>query len=826
MPFLPQTVAAAAGRGRLGAAAQAPAEATAGRFRWRAARWRRPVAAAAAVAAAVVAVVAAAVAPAAAAGRNLDLPDGEVIIESVNFGDSVLLVLRGGGADGDAPPTPPAAGKWLVEASLLALPTPPPDPAAARYPPVDAPRLALMAAEAPPGGAAPDSPRLRDEGTEPLLGGSKAGKSRQCTANELCVDRATVADAGALLRRSAAASVVVQVGDDAATAPPVVVLTLLAPPMPRGERAQPTVAEATLRFRARRLANASEAACVTPWAVDGVAPPGFNGTREGALATPGPDVLCSSAGACAPTGCECNGTAAGPYCSATVTPLGADERAVNVSLAPGTSRYYSVVVSNARTSSPRSRLLISLDFLAPQPANASGRGNCALQSAYRSPLDAPPSMSLRYLPAAALPSTATLVQLAGHLWRTTTKLVRLTPDVRGGYRTGATVLLSVDHMGGRAASSSCPPVDAVTGRAAAKLDVAECSGSDCPSIGGLERLVWTALMASSFLLAVSAAAFLWHRWLSGGRASAPTARHDRLSAEEVDRMLPVFSYSEAGAAEAVRSAAAAAAASEAAAAVAAARAEAQGGGWGVAALRRRLRRLMDDDEDCVDPEEPPVQPGAAAAGVAAAGGGGAAATAAAADGDNRSRGAAASVTAAANDTRSSSSSDGTSGSDATDVADGAPTPAHGAPATTPSACAVCLSAFEAGEPTRALPCGHLFHAACITPWVTSNASCPTCRRPVRIEALSDRPTLRAAVGAAVGSVLRPGGGASRTPGRPRGGASAETENRGWRAWRRRARRRARRRRARARAAAEAAAIPTAEAAADPTAEAAVAAGAG
>ncbi|PSC68540.1 hypothetical protein C2E20_7879 [Micractinium conductrix] len=46
-------------------------------------------------------------------------------------------------------------------------------------------------------------------------------------------------------------------------------------------------------------------------------------------------------------------------------------------------------------------------------------------------------------------------------------------------------------------------------------------------------------------------------------------------------------------------------------------------------------------------------------------------------------------------------------------------------------CPVCLSAFEAGDTARELGCRHAFHAACLDPWLRSNALCPVCRADVR-----------------------------------------------------------------------------------------------
>ncbi|KAM0889235.1 hypothetical protein ACQ4PT_027808 [Festuca glaucescens] len=46
-----------------------------------------------------------------------------------------------------------------------------------------------------------------------------------------------------------------------------------------------------------------------------------------------------------------------------------------------------------------------------------------------------------------------------------------------------------------------------------------------------------------------------------------------------------------------------------------------------------------------------------------------------------------------------------------------------------SDCPVCLEPLRgAGEVTAAHACGHVFHAACIEPWLDRHDSCPVCRR--------------------------------------------------------------------------------------------------
>jgi hypothetical protein len=45
-------------------------------------------------------------------------------------------------------------------------------------------------------------------------------------------------------------------------------------------------------------------------------------------------------------------------------------------------------------------------------------------------------------------------------------------------------------------------------------------------------------------------------------------------------------------------------------------------------------------------------------------------------------------------------------------------------------CSVCLVQMEPGEEAMGTPCGHLFHAECLTRWMEVHMVCPLCRGPL------------------------------------------------------------------------------------------------
>ena len=55
------------------------------------------------------------------------------------------------------------------------------------------------------------------------------------------------------------------------------------------------------------------------------------------------------------------------------------------------------------------------------------------------------------------------------------------------------------------------------------------------------------------------------------------------------------------------------------------------------------------------------------------------------------------------------------------------------PASGDTSCSVCLCGFEPGEKATRMPCGHLYHEACLTKWLTSHNTCPSCRYEIEAD---------------------------------------------------------------------------------------------
>ncbi|XP_042904022.1 E3 ubiquitin-protein ligase RNF126 isoform X2 [Parasteatoda tepidariorum] len=53
-------------------------------------------------------------------------------------------------------------------------------------------------------------------------------------------------------------------------------------------------------------------------------------------------------------------------------------------------------------------------------------------------------------------------------------------------------------------------------------------------------------------------------------------------------------------------------------------------------------------------------------------------------------------------------------------------------------CTVCMNDYKIGEKAKQLTCEHLFHEKCIAPWLERQASCPNCRRTIKVEGKSKR----------------------------------------------------------------------------------------
>ncbi|WP_411025228.1 RING finger domain-containing protein [Salmonella sp. s54836] len=58
----------------------------------------------------------------------------------------------------------------------------------------------------------------------------------------------------------------------------------------------------------------------------------------------------------------------------------------------------------------------------------------------------------------------------------------------------------------------------------------------------------------------------------------------------------------------------------------------------------------------------------------------------------------------------------------------------GEPSAEPQDCAICFMDLDpSGPPCVRLPCApqHIFHIACVLPWLRKASLCPTCRRDLR-----------------------------------------------------------------------------------------------
>jgi len=51
-------------------------------------------------------------------------------------------------------------------------------------------------------------------------------------------------------------------------------------------------------------------------------------------------------------------------------------------------------------------------------------------------------------------------------------------------------------------------------------------------------------------------------------------------------------------------------------------------------------------------------------------------------------------------------------------------------------CSICFDSLLSSYSVSSLPCGHVFHLPCITPWVSSHYDCPQCRCPASLPSIS------------------------------------------------------------------------------------------
>ncbi|XP_072315319.1 RING finger protein 150-like [Eucyclogobius newberryi] len=81
-------------------------------------------------------------------------------------------------------------------------------------------------------------------------------------------------------------------------------------------------------------------------------------------------------------------------------------------------------------------------------------------------------------------------------------------------------------------------------------------------------------------------------------------------------------------------------------------------------------------------------------------------------------------------------------------------------------CAVCIEGYKANDVVRILPCRHLFHKACVDPWLLDHRTCPMCKMNIlkalgialNADCLDDLPLdYELALGGGVGGVAGVGG---------------------------------------------------------------------
>ncbi|KAF6160060.1 hypothetical protein GIB67_032897, partial [Kingdonia uniflora] len=52
-------------------------------------------------------------------------------------------------------------------------------------------------------------------------------------------------------------------------------------------------------------------------------------------------------------------------------------------------------------------------------------------------------------------------------------------------------------------------------------------------------------------------------------------------------------------------------------------------------------------------------------------------------------------------------------------------------------CSICIEEFKnSGKDAKQMPCGHVYHSTCISPWLSRYNTCPICRSLVPLPASS------------------------------------------------------------------------------------------
>jgi E3 ubiquitin-protein ligase RNF115/126 len=55
----------------------------------------------------------------------------------------------------------------------------------------------------------------------------------------------------------------------------------------------------------------------------------------------------------------------------------------------------------------------------------------------------------------------------------------------------------------------------------------------------------------------------------------------------------------------------------------------------------------------------------------------------------------------------------------------------------PPTCTVCCDPIAVDSKGMFMPCGHVYHPDCLTPWLENNNSCPVCRFELPLEEADD-----------------------------------------------------------------------------------------